>query len=102
MMTGRSISIMGPNGDPDNDGLNNLEELGSKTDPTEGDTDSDGLSDSVEDGGGTFVSASKTGTSPINPDSDNDGLLDGVENPLLDFVGRRSNWNQPTCRRHGQ
>ena len=76
----------GPNGDPDNDGLNNLEELGSKTDPTEGDTDSDGLSDKVEDGGGIFVSASKTGTSPINPDSDNDGLLDGVENPLLDFV----------------
>lgn len=76
----------GPNGDPDNDGLNNLGELQSETDPTSADTDSDGLSDKVEDGGGTFVSASETGTSPINPDSDNDGLLDGVENPLLDFV----------------
>lgn len=76
----------GPKGDPDNDGLNNLGELGSETDPTLGDTDSDGLSDSIEDGGGTFVSASETGTSPINPDSDNDGLLDGVENPLLDYV----------------
>ena len=76
----------GPNGDPDNDGLNNLGELQSETDPTLADTDSDGLSDKVEDGGGTFVSASKTGTSPINADSDNDGLLDGVENPLLDFV----------------
>ena len=76
----------GPNGDPDNDGLNNLGELQSETDPTSADTDSDGLSDKVEDGGGTFVNASETGTSPINPDSDNDGLLDGVENPLLDFV----------------
>jgi hypothetical protein len=82
-----SIDIKnGPNGDPDNDGLNNLGELQSETDPTSADTDSDGLSDKVEDGGGTFVSASKTGTSPINADSDNDGLLDGVENPLLDFV----------------
>ena len=82
-----SIDIKnGPNGDPDNDGLNNLGELQSETDPTSADTDSDGLSDKVEDGGGTFVNASKTGTSPINPDSDNDGLLDGVENPLLDFV----------------
>jgi hypothetical protein len=76
----------GPNGDPDNDGLNNLGELQSETDPTSADTDSDGLSDKVEDGGGTFVSTSETGTSPINSDSDNDGLLDGVENPLLDFV----------------
>ena len=76
----------GPDGDPDNDDLDNLAELEAETDPTSADTDSDGLSDSVEDGGGTFVNASKTGTSPINPDSDNDGLLDGVENPLLDFV----------------
>ncbi len=81
-----SIDIKnGPNGDPDNDGLNNLGELQSETDPTSADTDSDGLSDKVKDGGGTFVNASKTGTSPINPDSDNDGLLDCVENPLLNF-----------------
>ena len=76
----------GPNGDPDEDGLTNLEENGAGTSPIKSDTDADGLSDAVEDNGGTFVSLTKTGTSPVNPDSDGDGLLDGVENPLLDYV----------------
>ena len=76
----------GPGGDPDEDGLTNLEELTLGTNPVDDDSDNDGAKDGVEDGGGTFVSLSKTGTSPINPDTDDDGLLDGVENPLLDFV----------------
>ncbi|MDC0296617.1 hypothetical protein OAK95_03110, partial [Akkermansiaceae bacterium] len=76
----------GPNGDPDGDGLTNLEENALGTSPIDDDTDSDGYKDAVEDGGGTFVSLSKTGTSPLNPDTDDDGLLDGVENPLVDFV----------------
>jgi hypothetical protein len=76
----------GPDGDRDSDGLTNLEEWKAKTSPNNPDTDNDGYKDGVEDGGGTFVSLSKTGTSPLNPDTDNDGLLDGVENPLVDFV----------------
>ena len=76
----------GPNGDPDGDGLNNLEENLLATSPIDDDTDNDGYKDGVEDGGGTFVNLTKTGTSAINPDTDGDGLLDGVENPLLDFV----------------
>ena len=39
----------------------------------------DGLSDGVEDGGGTFVSATVTGTDPLDADTDNDGLNDGDE-----------------------
>ena len=76
----------GPDGDPDGDGLNNLEENLLATSPIDDDTDNDGYKDGVEDGGGTFVNLTKTGTSAINPDTDGDGLLDGVENPLLDFV----------------
>ncbi|MDM8535267.1 Ig-like domain-containing protein [Desulfobacterales bacterium HSG17] len=64
-------------GDPDNDGLSNLEEYKNGTDPNNPDTDGDGFSDADE------VSA---GTDPLNPheyptflDSDNDGRSDIVE-----------------------
>jgi hypothetical protein len=65
--------------DADNDGSLNLEECQRGTDPNEQDTDMDGLSDSVEDGGGTFVSATMTGTDPLDADTDDDGLNDGDE-----------------------
>jgi hypothetical protein len=81
----------GPEGDPDVDGLSNLEEQSLGTDPQSDDTDNDGLSDAVEDGGGEFISLTQTGTNPLNADTDGDGLSDGVENPLLDFVDA----NQP-------
>ena len=81
----------GPEGDPDSDGLSNLEEQTRGTNPNSDDTDDDGLSDSVEDGGGEFISVTQTGTNPLNADTDGDGLSDSVENPLLDFV----NANQP-------
>jgi hypothetical protein len=81
----------GPDGDPDSDGLSNLEEQDRGTDPSSDDTDDDGLSDGVEDGGGEFISLTQTGTNPLNADTDGDGLSDSVENPLLDFVDA----NQP-------
>ena len=65
--------------DADKDGSLNLEECQRGTDPNEQDTDMDGLSDSVEDGGGTFVSATMTGTDPLDADTDEDGLNDGDE-----------------------
>ena len=65
--------------DADNDGSLNLEEYQRGTDPNEQDTDMDGLSDAVEDGGGTFVSATMTGTDPLDADTDNDLLNDGDE-----------------------
>ena len=73
----------GADGDPDNDGLTNLEELNLHTDPQEGDTDMDGLLDGVESNTGTWNGADDTGTDPNNADSDDDGLSDGVENPDL-------------------
>lgn len=76
----------GADGDPDGDGLRNLDEHDAGTNPTSEDTDGDGLSDDVEDGKGTYVNASRTGTSPINADTDGDGLPDGLENPDLPFI----------------
>ena len=73
--------------------LSNLDEflgtsLGVQTRADKLDTDDDGYEDWVEDGIGSWFSATATGTSPINPDSDNDGLLDGQENlDLTSFPG---------------
>lgn len=85
----------GPEGDPDDDGLDNSQELQAETDPTLADTDSDGLLDGVEDGGGVFISLEETGTNPIVADTDGDGLLDGVENPLLPFVDASQTGTDP-------
>jgi len=85
----------GPDGDPDDDGLTNSQELEAETDPTLADTDSDGLLDGVEDGGGVFISLEETGTNPIVADTDGDGLLDGVENPLLPFVDASQTGTDP-------
>ncbi len=65
-------------GDPDNDGLTNLQEQSLGTDPTKADSDGDGLNDGAE------ITA---GTNPLKADSDGDGLNDGAEitagtNPL--------------------
>ncbi len=61
----------GPNGDFDNDGLKNAQELAAGTDPRKKDTDGDGLSDSEE------VLAYHT--NPLHVDTDGDGLSDYFE-----------------------
>lgn len=65
----------GPNDDPDQDGLTNLEEQTLGTDPTKPDSDGDGLSDGDE--------VHKYKTDPLNKDTDGDGLNDGMEVNLL-------------------
>ncbi len=91
----------GAAGDPDGDGLSNIQEYALGGDPQDTDTDDDGLSDGQEvvigtdvttpdtDGDGLSDSAEATrGTNPLAYDSDNDGLSDGWEvrhgfNPLV-------------------
>jgi hypothetical protein len=72
------------NADTDGDGLNDADEIagaGSRpaTNPAKADTDGDGLSDLVETNTGSFTDASDTGTNPDQADTDMDGLPDGVE-----------------------
>ena len=56
--------------DPDDDGITNIIEIESETNPISGDTDGDGLSDSEGD---------EHGTDPLNADTDGDGASDGIE-----------------------
>lgn len=77
---GLNKSVDDAAGNPDGDGLTNLQEFQRGTDPQDDDSDDDGLQDHVEDATGTWMSSAATGTDPNNGDSDGDGLLDGVEN----------------------
>lgn len=79
-------TVNGPNGDPDNDGLTNLQEFTRKTNPRNADTDGDGYSDLVEDASGNWAGVSSPGTSPILADSDHDGIPDKLENPDATYV----------------
>ena len=76
----------GPDGDPDNDGSDNGEELVRGTDPQVDDSDGDGLVDGVETATGIFASAADTGTDPLDDDSDDDGLTDGGEAAADPFI----------------
>ncbi len=90
----------GPAGDPDRDGLSNIEELALGTNPGNPDTDGDGMPDALEvewgfdptgttgpdgphgdvDGDGlTNLSEYQTGTNLFDGDSDGDGINDGDE-----------------------
>ena len=75
-----STGINGAAGDPDTDGLTNIEEFTRNTKPNDADSDDDGLNDGPE---------VTLGTNPLSADTDGDQLSDGDEanvhqtNPLL-------------------
>jgi hypothetical protein len=76
---GPLVTFVVPDGDPDDDGSTNLQELERGTDPLNPDSDSDGLFDGVETATGRFVDATDTGTDPLDPDTDDGGIYDGRE-----------------------
>ena len=87
--------LSGPNDDPDNDGLANVDEHLNDTDPNDVDTDGDGLSDGFEHNAtGTdpaLADTGNSGTSDAYKDSDGDGLTNLEEfklgtNPLQSNV----------------
>lgn len=60
----------GAQGDPDDDGVVNIDEQANGTNPNNDDSDDDGLTDGEE---------RDFGSNPLDPDSDNDGLDDSEE-----------------------
>lgn len=88
----------GASGDPDGDGLTNLQELDRGTDPTVADTDGDGLSDLVETKTGVWVSPMDTGTNPLLEDTDGDGFPDNIENPTQATNGPGQPGTNPNLR----
>jgi hypothetical protein len=73
------LTKLSSDGDYDEDGLSDGEELSLSSNPTITDTDGDTLLDGVENGTGVFVDASNAGTSPTQQDTDGDGLTDPDE-----------------------
>jgi len=65
------LIVVGPDEDPDGDGLTNQEEADLGTDPNDPDTDDDGLLDGDE--------VNIHGTDPLDPDTDSDDFYDGAE-----------------------
>ena len=86
----------GPDGDPDDDGLTNLEEFNARLRPDDNDFDQDGILDGAESNTGTYVDSTDTGTDPKNADTDGDGLNDGVEDPTLPFADASQPGTDPT------
>jgi len=85
----------GAAGNPDGDGLSNLEEFERSTNPRNGDTDGDTLADEIEDDTGIWVSDTQTGTNPRIPDSDGDGLNDNIENNSGNFISAEDPGTNP-------
>ena len=77
-----SLRVKQTRRDQDHDGLNNLGEFRSKTNPRDRDSDNDGIRDGAE---------RRFGLSPRDDDSDGDGVEDGDENAgkVLTFTDGR-------------
>ena len=80
-----SVADVLPGDDFDNDASSNEEEQTRGTDPVDNDSDDDLALDGWEDGNGTWVSSTETGSNPLVADTDGDGILDGVENRDLPY-----------------
>jgi hypothetical protein len=83
-------------GDPDKDGLNNLGEFRSRTNPRKADTNGNGVNDANDDQDNDGVdNADEMGehTNPADPDTDNDGVNDGEETTgtIASFVADSAN-----------
>jgi hypothetical protein len=83
-------------GDPDKDGLNNLGEFKSGTNPRKADTNNDGVNDANADqdnDGVDNVDEQQEGTNPRDADTDNDGVEDGNEvgGTIVSFVEDSAN-----------
>lgn len=72
---GSTDIVNGPNGNPDADGLTNLQEFLNGTDPRNPDKDGDGLTDGAEFTGSSNLFDGKP-TNPLVADSDRDGVSD--------------------------
>ncbi len=76
----------GPNGDPDGDGLININEQTNGTNPIQADSDGDFATDQEEIDNGTL---------PLVADTDGDGLLDGHETNTGEFVSLSETGTNP-------
>jgi hypothetical protein len=84
------------NGDPDKDGLTNLGEFRSRTNPRKADTNGNGVNDANDDQDGDGVENQDevhNGTNPCDRDTDNDGVDDGHETAgtVVSFVEDSAN-----------
>lgn len=82
----------GPDGDPDEDLLSNLEEFEARTDPRDSDSDDDLLPDGAEVNG----AGSRPATDPNLADTDGDTLSDFVETNTGIFIGADDTGSNPT------
>ena len=93
-----ALTVDGASGNPDNDGLTNLQEFNLGTKPEDSDSDDDTLLDGVETNTAIWVSTANTGTNPLVADTDGDGLRDDVENPSQTTTGLSQPGSDPNKR----
>jgi lysophospholipase L1-like esterase len=87
-----STTALKPGDDPDADGLSNLQEFQSGSDPTKADSDGDTLGDAAEVAGAD----TRPPTNPALADSDGDGLDDNLETGTGNYAGPTDTGSDPT------
>ncbi len=85
----------GATGNPDADGLTNLQEYQLGTAATVADTDADGANDGAEVSRVDVQSGQPAPTNPLVADTDGDGLRDGVETDTGSFVSPVNTGSDP-------